>query len=75
MVINPHRMDEKQRGLRVAHWLINEGVDVVISGDDLHEKAPGYVLADAGVTASTSNSNDLEATLKEWQEEVTSSQS
>lgn len=75
VVINPHRMDEKQRGLRVAHWLINEGVDVVISGDDLHEKAPGYVLADAGVTASTSSSNDLETTLKEWREEVTSSQS
>ena len=39
------------------------------------EMIHNYVLADAGVTASTSNSNDLEATLKEWREEVTSSQS
>ena len=72
VAINPHQKDEKQRGLRVAHWLLSEGVDVVITGDDLREKAPGYVLADAGVTAMTSDVNDLEATLAKWHMKVTS---
>jgi cation diffusion facilitator family transporter len=73
VAINPHRADEKQRGLRVAHWLLNEGVDVVITGDDLRQKAPGYVLRDAGVTAMVSNSDDVEAALEEWRTKVTSS--
>jgi cation diffusion facilitator family transporter len=72
VMINPHRLDEKQRGLRVAHWLLSEGVDVVITGDDLHQKAPGYVLADAGVTSVTSDVNDLETILAEWHKKVIS---
>lgn len=59
VAINPHRADEKQRGLRVAHWLLNEGVDIVITGDDLRQKAPGYVLRDAGVTTMVSDVDDL----------------
>jgi predicted Fe-Mo cluster-binding NifX family protein len=59
--------------LRVAHWLLNEGVDVVITGDDLRQKAPGYVLRDAGVTAMVSNNDDVEAALEEWRTKVTSS--
>jgi cation diffusion facilitator family transporter len=70
VMINPHRADEKQRGLRVAHWLLSEGVDVVISGDDLRQKAPGYVLADAGVTSVISDINDLETILAEWHKKV-----
>ena len=72
VIINPHRADEKQRGLRVAHWLLSEGVDVVITGDDLHQKAPGYVLADAGVTSVTSDVNDLEKSLVNWHKKLIS---
>ena len=72
VIINPHRADEKQRGLRVAHWLLSEGVDVVITGDDLHQKAPGYVLADAGVTSVTSDVNDLDKSLANWHKKLIS---
>ena len=58
--------------MRVAHWLLNEGVDVVISGDDLRQKAPSYVLADAGVTSVTSDINGLETILAEWHKKVIS---
>jgi predicted Fe-Mo cluster-binding NifX family protein len=66
-MLNPHRAETKQRGLNVARWLLDEKVDVVITGDDLHDKSPAYVLDSAGVTLILSRAAKLETALAEWQ--------
>jgi cation diffusion facilitator family transporter len=66
-LLNPYRADEKQRGLNVARWLLDEKVDVVITGDDLHDKSPAYVLDSAGATLILAHAANLETALTEWQ--------
>jgi cation diffusion facilitator family transporter len=66
-MLNPYRAETKQRGLNVARWLLDEKVDVVITGDDLHDKSPAYVLDSAGVTLILSHAANLETALAEWQ--------
>jgi len=49
VVTNPHTRVSKAKGIRVAEWLIEHKIDVVVVKEDLHKKGPAYVFADAGV--------------------------
>jgi cation diffusion facilitator family transporter len=49
IVDNPHRSVETAKGIRVAEWLIQQGVDHVGMKEDVSHKGPGYVLANGGV--------------------------
>jgi predicted Fe-Mo cluster-binding NifX family protein len=49
VLANPHRLLEKAKGIRVAEWLVEQKVDVVVLKEDLRGKGPEYVLRDAGV--------------------------
>lgn len=46
---NPHRSVETAKGIRVAEWLISQGVDHVGMKENISHKGPGYVLSNAGV--------------------------
>jgi cation diffusion facilitator family transporter len=46
---NVHRHFEKGRGIKMAEWLIGEGVDELAGIDEIRNKGPGYVLANAGI--------------------------
>ncbi len=70
VVINPNQADEKQRGLSVARWLLSESVDVIISGDDLRDKAPGYVLAEAGVGLWMVEAGQIDTAIGQWYESL-----
>jgi cation diffusion facilitator family transporter len=48
-VANPYATNPRGRGLKVAQWLLEQGIDVLITADDIREKGPGYALGDAGV--------------------------
>ncbi len=48
-VINPFSADAKGRGIKVAHWLISQNVDVLLTRDDVRDKGPGHALGEAGV--------------------------
>jgi len=50
IVVNPFADHPKGRGLEVAHWLLEQRVDVVVTPDDIRDKGPGHALSDAGVT-------------------------
>ena len=65
---NPHAGDRKKRGLEVARWLLEEGVDGVVTREGLEGKAPGYVFNDAGVFSCTVEAEDLEAVLRRLRE-------
>jgi predicted Fe-Mo cluster-binding NifX family protein len=62
-VVNPHAADPRGRGLKVARWLLEQGIDVLITADDIREKGPGYALGDAGVVIVISDVVSLDAAL------------
>jgi predicted Fe-Mo cluster-binding NifX family protein len=62
-VANPYATDPRGRGLKVAHWLLEQGIDVLITADDIREKGPGYALGDAGVAIIISDVASLDAAL------------
>ncbi len=59
IVANPYASLVKGRGLRVAEWLVAHKVDRVVSAEDLHDRAPGYVLANADVAQSPATATHL----------------
>jgi cation diffusion facilitator family transporter len=46
---NPYREVSKAKGLRVAEWLIEHKVDVVLLHEGLASKGPSYAFGEAGV--------------------------
>lgn len=49
VLANPYRQEEKAKGIRVAEWLVERKVDVVLLRENLRGKGPVYVFGDAGV--------------------------
>ena len=47
---NPHCDTETAKGIRVAEWLIQQGIEHAAIVEDVSHKGPGYVLSSAGVT-------------------------
>ncbi|MGE0684591.1 MAG: cation diffusion facilitator family transporter, partial [Candidatus Binatia bacterium] len=62
-ITNPYAADPRGRGLKVAQWLLEQGIDVLITADDIREKGPGYALGDAGVAIIISEAATLAAAL------------
>ena len=46
---NPHRSVKTAKGIRVAEWLVERGVEHVGMKGDVSGKGPGYVLSSRGV--------------------------
>jgi len=59
VVTNPHTKVSKAKGIRVAEWLVEHKVDVVVVKEDLHKKGPAYVFADAGIELQVSAADQL----------------
>jgi len=49
VLANPYRLVEKQKGIRVAEFLVAQGIDGLVVREALDGKGPAYVLGDAGV--------------------------
>lgn len=45
---NPYLHEEKAKGIKVAEWLLENGLDVLISRRDQAGKGPGFVLGNGG---------------------------
>jgi cation diffusion facilitator family transporter len=60
IVENPHARLMRAKGIRVAQWLIEQKVDVVLSREDLRGKGPVFVLRDAGVELRHSDARSLD---------------
>jgi cation diffusion facilitator family transporter len=62
---NPYQTVEKGRGLKIAEWLINQKVDVVVSREDLSHKGAGFALTASGVKIIKINYDNLNQALPE----------
>lgn len=45
---NPHQHEEKAKGIKVAEWLLENGLDVLIARHDQAGKGPSFVLGKGG---------------------------
>jgi predicted Fe-Mo cluster-binding NifX family protein len=66
---NPHLEEERGKGLRVAEWLVDHKVDVVLVTESLRGKGPVYVFRDAGVRMRETTAEGLWEALDEVVEE------
>jgi cation diffusion facilitator family transporter len=65
VIANPFLSVEKAKGIKVAEWLVDHKIDVVIVKESLQGKGPVYVFNDAGVTMHPSDAATLSTTLDE----------
>ncbi|MFH1410236.1 MAG: cation diffusion facilitator family transporter [Patescibacteria group bacterium] len=70
VVTNPHTKVPKAKGIRVAEWLLEHKVDVVVVKEDLHKKGPAYVFADAGIELQVSEAGQLSDVIDFFRKQV-----
>jgi predicted Fe-Mo cluster-binding NifX family protein len=63
VTVNPFRDVERGKGIRVAEWLVEQKVDVVLSREALQGKGPAYVLRDAGIELRSTEAQEPEAAV------------
>jgi cation diffusion facilitator family transporter len=60
LVANPLCHEQKAKGIKVAKWLLAQGLDVLIVREQLAGKGPGYVLGDADVEIALSHETNAD---------------
>jgi cation diffusion facilitator family transporter len=65
---NPFLAEERAKGIRVAEWLVANGVDVVLLRKGLGGKGPVYVFGDAGVETRLTQCKTLDEVIDEQRE-------
>lgn len=60
---NPYAREEKSRGLKVANWLLEKGLDVLIVRKELGDKGPGYALLNGEVEIRVVTEQEAESVL------------
>ena len=56
---------ETAKGIRVAEWLIEQGVEHVGMKEDVSHKGPGYVLSNGGAKIHIIASSQLDQAISE----------
>ena len=64
-VTNPFSGDAKGRGIKVAHWLVTQNVDVLLTRDDVRDKGPGHALGEAGVDVIVTQATTAEEAVEQ----------
>ncbi len=62
---NPYLQETKAKGIKVAQWLLEKGIDVLISTHDQSGKGPGFVLGNGGVEILLTKETSAEKALAE----------
>jgi predicted Fe-Mo cluster-binding NifX family protein len=70
VVTNPFAGEPRGRGIKVAHWLIDQEVDVLLTADDVRDKGPGHALGEAGVSVVVTQATTAEEALEQGWDSV-----
>lgn len=62
---NPYPEWGKGKGLKIAEWLVEGGIDGVAVKENLVNKGPGYVFKNAGIVIHITKQDNTEAALTE----------
>ncbi len=60
---NPYLEEHKGKGIKVATWLLKNGLDILISRHDQSGKGPGFVLGNAGAEVLLTSKSHAEDAL------------
>lgn len=60
---NPYLNEEKAKGIKVANWLLENGMDILISCHNQSGKGPGFVLGNAGAEILLTKETNAEKAL------------
>jgi len=63
ILTNAYAQEEKAKGIKVANWLLEEGLDVLIVRKDLAGKGAGFALGNADVEILITKETDAEKAL------------
>ncbi len=70
ILINPFAQEEKAKGIKVANWLLEKDMDILIVRQDLTGKGPAFVLGDAEAAIILTNESDAEKALSHSSQEI-----
>lgn len=65
ILANPHRLLGTAKGIRVAEWLVKQGVEHVGLKEDISHKGPGYVLSSRGVKIHRISADLMDSAISE----------
>ncbi len=65
IIENPHRSVDTAKGIRVAEWLVKQGVEHVGMKEDVSHKGPGYVLSNGGVKIHIITAEQIDQAIRE----------
>lgn len=65
IVKNPHQTVATAKGIRVAEWLVEKGVEHVGIKEDVSRKGPGYVLSNGGVKIHIISGDKMDLAIDE----------
>ena len=60
---NPYRDEEKGKGIKVAEWLLEKGLDVLIAHRDQTGKGPSFVLGNSGAEIMLTDETEADNAL------------
>ncbi|MBN2333025.1 MAG: cation diffusion facilitator family transporter [Deltaproteobacteria bacterium] len=60
---NPYILEEKGKGIKVANWLLEQGLEIILVRHDLAGKGPGFVLGNADTEILVIADKDAETAL------------
>ena len=63
---NTAQEEDKHRGIMLAEYIIDNGVDSVCCKEDLHDKGPGLMFYRFGIDVRKTDVDDLEALLQDY---------
>jgi cation diffusion facilitator family transporter len=61
---NPYVLLEKGKGIKLAEFLVNKGIDIVYTKESFEGKGPEYVFSDAGVDVRKISRNNLKELME-----------
>ncbi|MEJ2199524.1 MAG: cation diffusion facilitator family transporter [Desulfuromonadaceae bacterium] len=63
LLSNPYSHEPKAKGIKVANWLLEQGLDLMVVCQKLEGKGPGFVLGDAEVEILVVEDTEVETVL------------
>lgn len=70
VLANPYLQEEKAKGIKVAGWLLENGIDILLTNQDQAGKGPAFVLGNAGAEILLTRETDYEKALATVQREM-----
>ena len=65
VVENPYCSVETAKGIRVAEWMVQQGIEHIGMKEDVSRKGPAYVLSNAGVKIHIISADQLNLAIRE----------